>query len=207
MAKKLQHFVCENFYPEYLAAMQMEQLEHDIDLRAFPSLCEHKGQKAEVKAVLEDFQEKKDIVLCSRFCEALDFLPDGDSYRRVTGTYCFSHLVCNGFLDYLISQGSYIISGGWLKGWKQHIAAMGFNQETARQFFSEASKQLVYLDTKGNRDSEHHMKELSAYVGLPYVIIPVALDGLRLLLTSIVFEWRLHTVKQESFEALNEIRS
>lgn len=207
MTKKLQLFVCENFYSEYLYALQTQKFENDVDLRTFPSLCEHKGRKAEVKDILSHFQNQEDIIICSRSCGALDLLSDISSVRAILGNYCFSQIVCNEFLDYLTAQGSYIVGADWLKNWETHIDNMGFDKDTARQFFRASSKQLVYLGLKGEDAVEESMEDLSSYVGLPFFIIPVELEEMKLLVKSIVFEWRLHHQADENAATMQELRS
>jgi|GEM_PF-5708350 len=46
--KKLKVFVCENFYPDYEEAIKREGIE-DIELIAFPTLCDQKGRKVRSK--------------------------------------------------------------------------------------------------------------------------------------------------------------
>jgi len=203
---KLQIFICENFYPEYQNAVQVEGFK-DIEICVFPSLCEHKGRKAEVKEMFGQPQKTKSTVICSKACDALKLLPKGHSIRTITGNYCFSHLTCDEFLNYLMSQGSYIISSGWLKKWENHIEVMGFDKDTARRFFQESNKQLVFLDAEIDENTEWLIKELSSYVGLPYMIVPIELEGIRLMLKSMVYEWRLHNQEQDSTAAINELRN
>ncbi len=203
--EKLQIFICENFYPEYQNAIQTEGFE-DIELRVFPSLCDQKGHKMEVKEILGQAQKTKSAVICSKPCDALKLLPEVHSIRIITGNYCFSHLTCDEFLDHLISQGSYIISSGWLKNWENHIKNMGFDKDTARRFFQESNKQLVFLDAHIVENTEWLIKDLSSYVGLPYMIVPIELEGIRLMLKSMVYEWRLHRQEQESTATINELR-
>lgn len=203
--EKLQIFICENFYPEYKNALQIEGFE-DIELRGFPSLCDQKGRKTEVKEILGQEHKNKSTVICSKYCDALRLLPEDHSIRIITGNYCFSHLTCDDFLNYLISQSSYIISSGWLKKWENHIKDMGFDKDTARRFFQESNKQLVFLDTGVDENTGSLIKELSSYVGLPYMIVPIKLEGIRLMLKSMVYEWRLYKQEQESSAAINELR-
>ncbi|WP_159432059.1 GGDEF domain-containing protein [Alkalibacter saccharofermentans] len=157
--------------------------------------------------MIEKSHKNTSIVICSMSCDVLNLLPEGDSIRTITGNYCFSHLTCDEFLDYLISQGSYIISSGWLKKWKSHINDMGFDQATARRFFQESNKQLVFLDAEKDKDDEWLVKELSSYVGLPYKVISVELEGTRLMIRSLVYEWRLHKQEKAKKSAINELRN
>ncbi len=204
--KKLQVFICENFYPEYQNALERERIE-DIELHVFPSLCDQKGRKTEVKEMLGIAHKNKSTVICSKSCDALKLLPEGQSVRTIAGNHCFSHLTCDEFLNYLTSKGSYIISSGWLKKWKHHLEVMGFDKETARRFFQESNKQLVFLDAEIEENTEELIKEFSSYVGVPYLIVPIELERIRLLLKSMAYEWRLHNQEQEHSIAVNELRN
>jgi len=204
--EKLKIFICENFYPEYKNVLQSEGFE-DVEICSFYSLCTFKGKKAEVKKILARAQENHSILICSKYCEALKLLPDGRNVRIEKGEYCFSHLTCNEFINYLILQGSYIISSGWLKNWKSNISDMGFDEETGRRFFQESNKQLVLLDSKTDDNSELYLKEFSSFAGLPYLIVPVELEGFSLMLKSFVFEWRLHMESLRNSNIISGLRS
>jgi len=203
---KLQVFICENFYPEYQAALQKEEI-NDIELHLYPTLCDHKGRKNEVKEILSQADTGKSILICNQSCGALKLLDGEKPIETVTGNYCFTHLTCDEFLDYLTSQGSYIVSLGWLKQWEHHLDAMGFDKETAKSFFQETSKQIVFLDAKIDDNAEDLLKELSSYVNLPCLIIPVGIETIRLLLKSKIFEWRLHHQNIENNKIIDELRS
>ena len=60
---------------------------------------------------------------------------------------CFA-LLCNAALvDDLVSRGAHLLSPGWLARSKQNLADWGFDQQTAREFFHDCTKELVLLDT------------------------------------------------------------
>jgi diguanylate cyclase (GGDEF)-like protein len=204
--EKLQVFICENFYPEYQAALQKEGI-NDIELHGYPTLCNHKGKKSEAKEILSQADTGNSILICNKSCDAIKLLDGDKPVDTITGNYCFTHLTCDEFLEYLISQGSYIVSTGWLKKWRNHLAAMGFDKDTARSFFQETSKQIVFLDAKIDDNVEGLLVELSSYLGLPYLILPVKLEIIRLLLKSKIFEWRVHHQNSENSRVINELRS
>ena len=204
--EKTQVFICENYYPEFQHVVQEEGFDN-IVLRVFPSLCDHNGYHAEEKEILGQAQKTKSIVLCSKFCQTLKLLPTEDSIRFITGDNCFSHLTCNEFLNYLTSQGNYIISSGWLKKWNKHLESMGFDKETAGIFFQESIKQIVFLDAGIDEGAYGRINEFSSYIGLPYILIPIKLENIRLLLKSLEYEFRLHNQEQVHSVAVNELRN
>ncbi len=203
---KLQIYVCENFYPEYKEVIDRERFD-EVELHVFPDICDHKGRKNSVREMLSYASHKNSILVCSNLCDARNLLPEDTQIDVETTNYCFSHLICDEFIDYLTAKGSYIISTGWLNKWKEHINAMGFDKYTARNFFQETSKQIVFLDAKIEENAENYLKELSSYIGLPYIIIPIELEALRLILKSKVYEWRLRKKEEKSSAMINELRS
>lgn len=204
--EKIQIFVCENFYPEYQEALKIEGFK-DVEINVFPSLCDQKSRKAEVAEKINKANTNNSALICSNSCDALKLLPNKNSIRTVTGNYCFSQLTSEEFFHYLTSQGSYVLGSGWLEKWKDHIENMGFNKDTARKFFQESSKQLVLIDAIKDKNNEKLIKELSSYVGLEYIIIPVELEGIRLTLKSMVFQWRLQTQEQANKLTINQLRN
>ncbi len=43
--------------------------------------------------------------------------------------------------------GAYVVTAGWLKQWRGHLREMGFDRETAGEFFRECTRELLLLDT------------------------------------------------------------
>ena len=204
--EKLKVYTCENFYPEYEKALKIEGID-DIELIAFPTLCDHKNKKTEVKKFFDQADIERSLLICSKQCDALKLIKKDSLIENVNGNYCFTHLTCDEFLDYLTSQGSYIVSTGWLRNWESHITAMGFDKNTARSFFKETAKQIVLLDSKIDDNAENILRELSSYTGLPYLIVPVELETIRMILKSKVCEWRLHNSTIKNAREINELRS
>jgi rubrerythrin len=68
--KKLQIFICENFYPEYQAALQREGI-NDVNLSIFPSLCDSKKEKSEVTKIFSKAKKEQSVLICSRSCDRM----------------------------------------------------------------------------------------------------------------------------------------
>ena len=202
---KLNIFICENIYPEYQEAIQREGI-NDIELRAYPALCDQNSRKDEAKEVLSQAGMDRSVLICNQSCDALKLIPAGGLVETVTGNYCSAHLTCDSILRYLTSQGGYIVSLGWLEKSKHHLAATGFDQDTAREIFQEKNKRIVFLDAKIDNHAETLLAELSAYLGLPYIVIPIELEIIQLLLKSKLNEWRLYQQDIENTRVINELR-
>ena len=204
--QRLRIFVCENFYQEYKETLKQEEID-DVELFKFPSLCDHKAAKNEVEDMFSNTSNQQSMLICSKFCDALELAEKENTITKITADYCFSNLICDEFIDYLTAQGSYIISSAWLENWEVHLKRMGFDQKTAKMFFKESAKQLVLLDTGIIDNPEEILKELSFYLELPYLIVSVNLETVRLLLNSKIFEWRLQQQEAEKDSVINELRS
>lgn len=80
---------------------------------------------------------------------------------------CFA-LLCNATLvDDLIAQGAHLLSPGWLSRSKQNLADWGFDQETARSFFRECTREFVLLDTGTLPDAAEQLQEFAVYLDRP----------------------------------------
>jgi len=84
---------------------------------------------------------------------------------------------------------------------------MGFDKNTARRFFKETTKKIVFLDSKIDDKAENILREISSSLGIPYLIVPVQLETIRLILKSRVCEWRLHLCNVKNTKAINELRA
>ena len=94
--------------------------------------------------------------------------------------------------EQLIADGAYLLAPGWARHWKTYLRAQGFDQTIARQYFHEFASRLVLLDTGTDPQAAQHLDEMGAYLDLPTRRLACGLDYLRLFLTGLVREWRLH---------------
>ncbi|EFO79957.1 serine/threonine protein kinase [Oscillochloris trichoides DG-6] len=101
-------------------------------------------------------------------------------------------------------SGSYLLTPGWLRTWRAQIAAWGFKQEIAREFFQETTKELVLLDTGVDPDAATYLAELAAFVDCPSRIEPIGLDYLRLYLRDLILTKRIKRLETHQREVLKE---
>jgi len=134
-------------------------------------------------------------------------VPEALKMRAVKLKYCFSHLLGDEFIEHLLAEGSYLVNSLWLKNWKKNLASLGFDHATAAYFFQETLRQLVFLDAGLDKGSELLLREFAAFVGLPYLIIPLELKNLELMLKSIVYEWRLQVQAENNSSQINEFNA
>lgn len=114
--------------------------------------------------------------------------------------HCFYLIENCRLIDSYISERAYLISPGWLINWQSHIDSLGFCRESAREFFHESAELLMLLDTGILDQSKELLSEFSDFIDLPYKIVPVGLEHLRLTLSEIVLTKRL---EQEKIEIRN----
>ncbi|MBV1758499.1 MAG: GGDEF domain-containing protein [Dethiosulfatibacter sp.] len=206
--KKLNIFVCENYFPEISSIIEREKLE-DVIVQSFPSMCENKKNVEKTTRLIEEFniQKENGLVLCSRYCDVLKLIPIESSLEARSSNYCFSHLLNEQMIDYIIRNGGYIIGSGWLNSWRARIAEAGFDQQTAKIFYHDFCKELIYFNTGIDPHHEKDMIELSEYLDLPFVIIPMDMDNIKIIIRSLVHEWRLKNLNQESKQSLLAVQA
>ncbi len=204
---KLNIFVCENFAPEFLNIVERNGFD-DVVIRPYPCMCENKNNKPETLKIMQKISEDGDegLILCSKHCDAIK-LSEGFPFNVRAVNYCFNHLANEKFLDCIIQRGGYIIGLGWLNNWREHIENMGFDRDTARLFFKDFCKELVFFDAGINDKTEEDLKELSKFLDLPYVIIPFELEPLQLMMKSTIYEWKLNKKTKDSNELISQIQA
>ncbi len=204
---KLNIFVCENFAPEFLNIVERNGFD-DVFIKPYPCMCENKSNKSETLKIMQEISEEGDegLILCSKNCDAIK-LSEGLPINIRAVNYCFNHLANEKFLNCIIQRGGYIIGLGWLNNWREHIKNMGFDRDTARLFFKDFCKEIVFFDAGINDKVEENLKELSIFLGLPYVIIPFELEPMQLMIKSTVYEWKLNKKSKDSNELISQIQA
>ncbi len=206
--KKLTIFVCENFSSEFSQIVENEGFE-DVIIQPYSCLCENKREKLEVTKILGETitQENHGIIICSRQCDIIKLIPENAAMEIIAVNYCFNHLANEKFTEYVIQHGGYIVGLGWLNNWKDHIEGMGFTREMAKAFYQNFAKELVFFDAGINKSVESNLMNLSEYLEIPHVIIPIELDSIVVLIRNIVYKWRLQNNTLKSTELVAEAQA
>jgi len=109
---------------------------------------------------------------------------------------CLSLLAGGDLINYLSSMGYYLTTPGWLKRWKHIIMDIyGFNQETAREFFSEYCKKVVLIDSGAYSNILLDLIEFSEYIGMKYEIIDVGLDCFSSTINNSYKNWKVNRLE------------
>ncbi len=195
---KLDLFVCENYLPEFQICAEQEGYE-DVSVRAFPCMCENKSMITQTADLFESSQHSGNDILvhCGAYCDAIPLIPSGKRNNAYKSTYCSGHLASQGILDYIFEKRGFIVGSGWLKNWRRHLTNQGFDQQTAKQFYSEICDEFVFFQSDAYPEAECELSDLSHYLEIPYYIIPIDLEQTKYLLRAIVYEWKLHTKGDE----------
>ncbi len=206
--KKLTIFICSNYYLEFKKVIEQEGFD-DVIIKPFACMCEDKKKIASNNKLLLK-NEKKDqsnIIISSRCCEINKLIPENGSFKRVVSEFCFSHFASDRCINQIIDKKGYIIGLNWLTHWQKHLVTMGFDQETARLFFGEFASQLVFFNADIEPAAEQYLQDLSAYLDIPYAVVPLELEFVAIFIRSLVFEWRLHRQSKINKASLNAIQS
>jgi len=173
----------------------------DIQLSTYPSFCERPKKDVNWKQLItKEVEQELDVVLVGACF--LSTPPPAVEHLKIFKTdQCFHFIAGQSFTDHYMQQGAYLLTPGWLENWPRRIAQWGFNQVSARQFFSECTTKLVLLDTGVIGDSAQSMQNLANYLNLPAEIVPIGLDHLRLFMQTRVQDWKQTQVVDDAREA------
>ncbi|HWR38264.1 MAG TPA: diguanylate cyclase [Patescibacteria group bacterium] len=205
--KKLYLMLCENHVAEFRAVVEEAGFD-EVEVVAFPCLCtDRRRQEADDFLGEHCFNDGDKIVFCGQACEVGRMEQGRLNLQRVyTSAYCFPELVHDGLIEYVMEKGGYVVSLDWLEHWRENLGRMGFDQPQARQFFRDFCQELVLYDTGLKPQAGQTMKELAEYLQLPYRLLFIGLERVRMLVGSVVHEWRLRNNLVEQSTTVQEIR-
>ncbi|HBN08347.1 MAG TPA: hypothetical protein DD435_06790 [Cyanobacteria bacterium UBA8530] len=97
---------------------------------------------------------------------------------------CLYSLAPKALIDSYLEKRAFLVTPGWLMGWRQKIEQWG-GQENLRSTFDS----VALLDT--GAFSGNLLREFADFVGLPHEVVPVGSDFFRLFMERILLRWRL----------------
>lgn len=180
-APRLAFAVCKNFEDEARAALA-ELEPSDVALTVFPARCGRPPiQRRELADLLAPCGGEGAEVIGSACCAALRRAPELPADWRVhVMESCFELLAPRPLLDAHLREGAYVLTPGWLRRWREHIAAEGLDDpHLARQLFGESTTKLLLLDSGLDPDSASRLAELAEHLALPAEVLPVGVGLLR----------------------------
>ena len=193
MNEKLGIYICNNLVPEVAEVLKTGNYP-DVQLMSFPNSCI--GSPLDNKLITNLISPSED-----EFSKILFFISScmkgGKSYifptKKVELIHleqCFELILNKEIIYHFIRQGYYLVTNGWLKQYKNHISDWGFEEKSAKVFFNESLKKILFLDTGLSVDYRSKLETLSEYMGLPYEVFPVGLSHCRNFIESEILRWR-----------------
>lgn len=114
--------------------------------------------------------------------------------------HCTELLAGRDLLERQLANGAWLLNGGWILHWREHLSAWGFDQATARAFFQESARELLWLETVSDERIAQQLTELAAYLDRPWRRLFVGREYLRALLERQINAWR-HRQQQARLRA------
>jgi len=189
---RLKISACANFAPDVRAALPahlqdgVEVVEFAADCVGLQARCRERCERVHASNARTELMAGDCPVSVSHAADRADVCA-----LRCSGPPGYP-LIDREVAEQLIADGAYLLTPGWARHWKTYLRAQGFDQTIALQYFHEFASHLVLLDTGTDPHSAQHLDEMGAYLDLPTRRLACGLDYLRLLLTGLVREWRLH---------------
>ncbi len=162
--------VCAYFAPEIAAALALEGRE-EVALVPFHGRCD---ERPIVGHCLRP--EEIGVPLLCGGCA-------GDRPDAIMSfEWCFELLLGPTALSSLLSEGCHLLTTCMLDTWPENVAAWGFDEAMARDYFGESVSRFVVLDAGVQPIATDRVNEIVGYTGCPVELLPITLDYLRLML-------------------------
>jgi diguanylate cyclase (GGDEF)-like protein len=206
MTNKLCLAVCENLKREIAAVLTSEEFA-DVKVVTFPAHCSRPQMEWNTvrQAIRVCKGEGCQIHLLGGCCLAgITDLRELECCHPHKMDQCFYLFANRDIVNAYLQQGAYLLTPGWLEGWRRRVEEWGFDRQTAREYFGESTTRLVLLDTGVDPASITHLQEFADFVRLPYQVVPVGLDLVRLFVAKIILESRIENEKRASVESLSK---
>ncbi len=129
-------------------------------------------------AVAETLRERPDTRLLCGACVRWNADDEGRRVRHAIEAAggCLELVAPRALIDQLTTSGAHLVSPGWLRHWRAHIEAWGFDDAGLRAFFAESTRRIVLLETGVYTEAGRDLSDFAAAVGLPGETVAVGLD-------------------------------
>jgi signal transduction histidine kinase len=193
MNDSLQIFICEHFKAETIAVLSSGDFQDVVPI-FIPSRCSRPITPDSQLSSIPDLNthpiNEKLIFGCSCITPT-----DKKFLRHQNITYlpqvnCFHMFAPKELVDRLTSDGSYLMTPGWLSNWREWVEQWG-GKDQAMQIFSESVTKLVLLDTGIDPNSKVHLTDFSEAINCRPETMRVGLDFYHLFLENEILKWRL----------------
>ncbi len=188
---------CENFNKEFDFYSVKNQ---DLKFFSFTSDCRNCFKS--LNQVLENITgldpNEATVVIGSNCMSKIEDQPAVDSnFKIVFFETCFHAVAPGEMVNKLLKMKRYIVTPFWLESWKNRITeTWGFDQKTAREFFSETTKKIVLIDTTFDIKSRERLTSLGEYLDLPVEYIPLGISFFHFRINEILSKIKAHDFKE-----------
>ncbi|EGV18157.1 diguanylate cyclase [Thiocapsa marina 5811] len=203
MADMLCLRVCSHFRSDVETALAGLG-EEGVRVQAYPAICTlRRGRCDLAEARVTPPPEGYDGALVLLGCDGeTQAAPPDPRVHLVKLDHCVHLLAGPDVLEPEMQAGAYLVTAGWIKQWREHLRVMGFDRETAGQFFRECTRELLLLDTGNDTRAVEELEAMARYLGVPCRSRYVGLDYLRLFLSGAVAKWRHLAAEAKTKEVL-----
>ncbi len=208
MNDKLALILCDSLQEEALHILKQERFDHVDAFFYNPDCYGPKISKGNIDRILGSILENSHYgrveVFHSDLCfrsSVLDYPKEKVNFQ--TADLCFKFLINEKFIRQLIDEASYILTPSFLKRWKQVInKKWQFDRTGAIDFFHESTKKIVFLDTKTSNNLTKELIALSEYIKMPYEVLSVGTDYLKLKIQKVYQDWLNDKERKEYHQKL-----
>lgn len=184
---------CSNYRRE-LEQLNLPENCGDLRVVYFPNRCGMPPiEWFKLKEQLPELSADQELHVVS--CGGISGLPEkqliADRYYSYDLKQCYHLITSPDLAEYYIHKGFYLVTPGWLAHWREILEGWGFDRSTAVNFFEEAARAILLLDTGVDPRAEANLAEFAGYVERPFETVKVGLDYLKLLLGNTVLRSRL----------------
>jgi hypothetical protein len=181
--QQLVAFCCAVFAAE-IAALRLDHWP-GLSIRYQSSMLHMKPQRLAIR--LENLVEPevrrggRVLLIYGDCCLAMATLTALPGVVRTGGNNCCELLLGSAAYRRHAHAGAFFLFPEWARRWRHIFAAeLGLNQVNATSLMGDMHRQLLYLDTGVVPVPTTELAECSSYCGLPWEVLPVPRDPLRL---------------------------
>lgn len=193
MDQKLCLYVCSAYLPEVNHVLQSGDFP-DVAVKSYAYNCMSAPfRHGDLQMSGEQGNEKFTKILlvagsCFRFGKEKSGETQMIAFHELD--HCMELIFNKEAINHFIENRYYLVSNGWLANYKEHIAAWGFEGDMSKKFFGESANKILLLETGISSEFLPQLEALSEYMGLPYEILPIGISHCRLLIETLIFQWR-----------------
>ena len=176
--------LCQSLFAEAQAALEQNPIP-GLELSCLSRTCT--PRRRELQALLEEAgrysEQAHGALLVGGGClVAHQGLSHPAELQLACRSTCFHFFLPPEQIQTLLNRGAYLVTSGWLLGWRQVMAEWGLNQSEARAFFAESCTCIVLLEVGEQPLSRENLAAFASFVGLPAERVKASLGHLRVAL-------------------------